>query len=265
MPTHVSLKVKSRPITNYLEVERQYPRTTPENIQGTNASIVACWAAITTHVSTVTPSRLVEFVEANKLLGITPFTNCSCELWQISKQRNYRRTRKRLGLLPERDTASIYNSSTRDFLRGFAGVFRYMQQMCITYCLLKNALKFDYIAVHDWDETVGFDMNKHSSLRAAIMATRKEHGKHFHSFNLKDTIFDHHCSPDASPLNFSRFVISEAYVSMRPSIHMGKTIHVSRSCLYAFHHMCLTPRSNESLCREGASNDILSKKRKSIE
>ncbi len=205
-PKHVSLKLKGMPITNYLEVERQYPRTTPENTRDTNASIAVCLPAITNHVSTVSTSRLVEFIEANKLLGVTHLHTAHVNSAKYpnneisEEQEEVLRFYEREGYLTKTDTASIYDSTTK-IARGFAGVFRYMMTMCWTHCLIKNALKYDYIAVHDWDELVGVDLNRFSSVQDAILATRREHGMNHHSFNIIDTVFDHHCTPTAPALN----------------------------------------------------------------
>ena len=112
-----------------------------------------------------------------------------------------------------------------------------MRQVTLSCCVRKVALVSDYVIVQDFDEFVGFDLQRYSSLSHVLSELSLKFAPSYRNFKLRDTVFDHHCKPEEPQLIFSQFVISEAKFYFRDmNLNMGKSILDSGACLVPFAH-----------------------------
>ena len=256
-PNFVTLTIASNKPTHFISVEKQEKE---EFFEQKSSKIIICAPAITNKISTVLPSRLAEYFEYNKLIGVKqiymPSLNTSLyplegfnteveKLLQFYEKQNFL----------VRFTASTFK--TKKPVDMFSHI-RFVKPMHLSYCMVRVALKSDYVIVQDFDEVIGFNTNSFKTLGDVIQKLRSDRGLNYQNFMIRDTVFDHHCNPNVSQLNYSKFVISEAkYYFNTTTLNQGKTIHHSSACIVAFPHYCILYRTDEVLLQPPGSRTLI--------
>ena len=262
-PKYLSLQIASNEVTHLMPVEMQ--DLLPTNSSSTNQSrFIICAPAITNKISTVLPARLVEYFEYNKLIGVNqvymPMLNSSVypvDGYDENVEKLLQHYEKQKFLVRFAAPAFVPKKSSDMFSH-----VRYVKPMHLSYCLVKVAMKTDYVIVQDFDEVIGFNTSRFKSLSDAISYVRKARGMKYENFMLRDTLMDHHCKPNAHQLNYSSFVISEAkYHYNMTHLNMGKSIHHSSACIAAFPHYCILYRTTEVLSHTPGSRYLISKEK----
>ena len=262
-PKFISVQIGSNPITNFLKVELQDNEDSLQKSGISNQSrFTICAAAITNKVSTVLPARLAEYFEYNKLIGVNKiympqfnksiyptngFTDQVEKLLKYYERANFL-VRYSVSAAQTAQSERMYTNAERARL------------MHLSYCVIKIALKTDYVIVQDFDEIIGFDTDKFNTLSDAVMNFRREKGMNYENFMLRDTVFDHHCKPEMPQLNYTNLVIFDAkYHYQKVSLNMGKTIHSSKACIVPFAHFCFLYRISNVLSLPRDSRKLVQK------
>ncbi len=205
----------------------------------------------------VEPTRLVEFFEYNRIIGVSHVvmdkydrnmhqTAVSDDLEKIFQFYESE------GFLSRHLVSTVINGS-REISYVNARFTRSYQR---TYCMLKNALKYDYIITQDLDEVVGYDTGKFRSLAEVFAKIEQSHATKNASFMIRDSIVENDCSDLAPTLNLSDFTIARTEYFSHKATNMGKTIHSSHACLYVMSHYCALYRRIDILQATGALNKL---------
>ena len=113
--------------------------------------------------------------------------------------------------------------------------------------MLKHVFQHDYLIVQDFDEVIAFDQNSFSSLSEAVSSSLSLFGEKYTEIMIADTVIYHDCFPKAPKLDYSDVVISKAEYALRNGLHVGKTIHSTKSCILLFAHYCAIARRSDIL------------------
>ena len=253
-PDSISLWTgNSIPITNELKVERQAEGQTNEA-----PSVVVCVPPISTSIATVTPRRIIEFIEYNKLIGIAKVVidYYDPKLYETAVTEELERVfeyYENEGFL-ERHYAPIAVKLNGSLTYEVARFARSYQR---TYCMLKHALNYDFIIAQDLDEVIAFDFNKFQTIKDAIWEAKRQSSKTELNIKIRDSIVNHECLSSAVKLNYSDFIIAKTQFYAQQSFNMGKTIHNSKACLYVMSHFCGLFRSVNFLSLAGEETKLV--------
>ncbi len=252
-PERISLRVDGVKTTNSLVVERQYPRDS--FYTKSRSTFTSCLPPATRKNSSVSARRVIETLEYLKLSGVDHVYVSVFEPDIYQQQINpdlddvIKHYEQELYLTTYKLSMTRNEVTFRNY--------RDIQSFCNTYCVLKNALRYDYIIVHDWDEVMAFDFNKFRSLSEVILNDKQKYGSQYRTYFLKDTVLNHNCVETAPTLDYTGFIIAKAHYYFERSINCGKSIHDSTFCLVAFPHFCLYRRKEEAVALEGSKRKML--------
>lgn len=233
-------------------VEKQYKR----ELISEKKNFALLLPPFTNNISSISATRLVEYFEYCKLIGIEKIY-----LPYFKKEK---------GL-------TVYNTKVEDTLKYYTntglienylvdvpnlgdvkdiyGIYIDYDTFFFSYCLIKNALVFEYFIVQDIDEVVGFDHSKFDNLSQAIQGLRSHFGLNYNQFILPDTTFDQSCL-NKTNIDHSTYVITEATYSYKNfRHHMGKTIFNKGNCIVVFFHYCLL-KTSDIFDQEDRENEV---------
>ena len=170
-PRYVRLNIDDNQPTNLLFIERQTPKKISD-VPNSEPTLIVCAAMITNNMS-VSPTRLAEYLEYNRLIGVSkvfmPYfdpniyqdINLGAAIYSVEDHF------ERIGFLEKIKVARYIHIKKSTFRS-----VRLVNSHVISYCMIKNALQFDHVIIQDFDEIIGFDHNKYKSLADVLKSTK---------------------------------------------------------------------------------------------
>ena len=221
IPTHVSL-TSLQCGGNF---HNRIPITIPENPQKMHEFGI-CVPITYWYVD---PYRIVEWIEMNKLFGVTEINVYTCNLSEITM--NVLRYFQDEGILKVHDIPPPKNGHTKDEVNVASAI-------SINDCMWKNMYRYKYVLIIDFDEIIVPKF--HSNYTDLLQWIDEENDSVNHkAYTFRNTYFWVGCKATMKRIS--------SYISMftqreDPSYYglSAKTFLDPTKCLSAFNHMCLT-------------------------
>ncbi|XP_063729446.1 uncharacterized protein LOC134857038 isoform X3 [Symsagittifera roscoffensis] len=227
-PRKVSIVFGNAAVSNELKVERQYPTSEKKD------HITLCSPAISTNMDSLRPSRLAEYIEYQRLIGVDKMMigEISRENFALNED-----TKRVLDFYKNIGFLETFSVQLTEKYTGYDSVSR-LQRSQFTYCMVKNALVSKYIIIQDLDEIVGVNFSRYQNLQQALWKLEDKKFQ-FSSFFLSDTPVARNCEQNNKSNDLAQFSLF-----YRESFHRGKSILSSQTCQTVWAHGCLMPRTD---------------------
>ena len=220
IPTHVSLAVRQcGNLTNKIQIVT--PENPPQKHDFGICVPITYWY--------LDPYRIVEWIEMNKLFGVTEINVYTCNLSELTKK--VLRYFQSEGIVKMHDIPPPKNGHTKDGVQ-LAG------PISINDCMWKNMYRYRYVLIIDFDEIIVPKF--HSNYKEMLQSIDEDyHCTKHKAYSFRNTFFWVGCRATVNKVTsyISTFTRRESPSQYGMS---AKSFLDPTKCLSAFNHVCLT-------------------------